>query len=106
MGNGRFRPNSLETCARTAGDALRPAMRDAGFTPGVAKKIRNTNTLIVNITNIADARRLIVKRITYIDPRSLARGSNASRTPSPRMLSATHTITMQIPGAIATQGRV
>jgi len=28
-------------------------MREAGFTPGVAKKIRKTSTLMVNITKIA-----------------------------------------------------
>jgi hypothetical protein len=37
-------------------------MRAAGFTPGVAKKIKKTSTLIVNMTNTAEASRLIVKR--------------------------------------------
>ena len=38
--------------------------------------------------------------------RILARGSSASRTPSPRMLSASTVITMAMPGASATIGRV
>jgi len=48
-------------------------MREAGFTPGVAKKIRKTSTLMVNITKIADASRFAMKRSIYIDPRNLAR---------------------------------
>jgi len=53
--------------AQTAGEAVRPAMREAGFTPGVAKKIRKTSTLMVNITKIADASRFAMKRSIYID---------------------------------------
>ena len=50
-GSGRSRPKSLRTAARVSGEALRPAMRAAGSEPGVAKKIRNTSTLMPNITN-------------------------------------------------------
>ena len=40
IGSGRSRPKSCLTAASVAGSALRPAMRAAGSTPGVAKKIR------------------------------------------------------------------
>ena len=39
-GSGRSRPKSCLTAASVCGSALRPAMRAAGSTPGVAKKIR------------------------------------------------------------------
>ena len=35
-GSGRSRPKSWRTCLSVSGSALRPAMRDAGSTPGVA----------------------------------------------------------------------
>ena len=50
-GSGRSKPKSLRTAASVSGDALRPAMRAAGSAPGVAKKMRNTRTLMPNMTN-------------------------------------------------------
>ena len=59
-GSGRSRPKSCRTCCSVAGSALRPAMRAAGSTPGVAKKIRKTSTLSANITNsVASSRRMM-----------------------------------------------
>ena len=60
-GSGRSRPNSCRTCSRVAWSALRPAMRAAGSTPGVAKKMRNTITLSENSTRAAEAERLTAK---------------------------------------------
>ena len=47
----------LRTGFEISGEALRPAMRAAGSAPGVAKKIRNTSTLMPNITNAIWPRR-------------------------------------------------
>ena len=58
-GSGRSRPNSWRTCATTCGVALRPAMRAAGSTPGVAKKIRKTSTLMEKRTRTAEMNRRI-----------------------------------------------
>ena len=40
-GSGRSSPKSCRTAFSVCWSALRPAMRAAGSTPGVAKKIRN-----------------------------------------------------------------
>ena len=61
-GSGRSKPKSLRTASSVAWSALRPAMRAAGSTPGVAKKITNTNTLIANSTNTIESRRRTAKR--------------------------------------------
>ena len=49
-GSGLSRPNWWRISAIVSGFGLRPASWRAGSTPGVAKKIRNTSTLIANIT--------------------------------------------------------
>ena len=106
-GSGRSSPKSLRTAASVSGAALRPAMRAAGSEPGVAKKIRNTSTLMPNITNsIWPKRERTAASMRGQRIRILARGSSASRTPSPRMLSASTVSTIAMPGASATQGRV
>jgi len=54
MGIGLSSSNEARTCCRVNWSALRPAIRAAGSTPGVAKKIRKTRTEIENRTkNIA-----------------------------------------------------
>jgi hypothetical protein len=67
-GIGRSSPKSLRTAASVAGSALRPAIRDAGSTPGVAKKIRKTMTLIAKSTNAVDTSRRAMKRVTAAAP--------------------------------------
>ena len=49
---------------------------------------------------------LMMKASIYSRTRTVARGSRASRTPSPRTFSDRTVSTIMIPGAIATQGRV
>jgi len=44
-GQRPIEPEILRTAASVSGEALRPATR-GGSAPGVAKKIRNTSTLI------------------------------------------------------------
>ena len=105
-GSGLSRPKLARTAATTSGEALRPAMREAGSEPGVAKKIRNTRMLMPSMTKIIWARRRMSRLSMDQRNRSLARGSSASRTPSPRMLRASTESTMAMPGAIATIGRV
>ena len=63
-GSGRSRPKSWRTCFSVSGSALRPAMRAAGSTPGVAKKIRNTSTLSANMTNSVATTRRMMNAIT------------------------------------------
>src|SRR5205807_2620486 len=52
-GSGRSRPYSWRTAASVSAEAPRPARRAAGSAPGVAKKIRNTSTLMPNSTKTA-----------------------------------------------------
>ena len=108
MGKGRSRPKSWLTAASVAGSALRPAMRAAGSTPGVAKKIAYVRTLIANITKtIETSRRTMNANIgAYALLRSFARGSSASRSPSPKTFRVSTTSTIAMPGLIATHGRV
>ncbi len=61
MGSGRSSPNSCFTAASVAGVALRPAMRAAGSTPGVAKKITYVSRLIANSTKTIEMRRRTTK---------------------------------------------
>ena len=61
-GMGLSSPKSLLTSRSVCWSAFRPAMRAAGSTPGVAKKIRKTRTLIENMTSNADAARRTTKR--------------------------------------------
>src|ERR1700733_3186089 len=49
-GSGRSRPKSFRTASSVSGVALRPAIRAEGSAPGVAKKIKNTVTLMPNMT--------------------------------------------------------
>ena len=102
------RPVEAEVVAHRAsvsGAALRPAMRAAGSTPGVAKKIRNTSTLMPNITKSIATQPADDEGDHAASPtRSLARGSSASRTPSPRTLRQSTVSTMAMPGASATHG--
>ena len=89
-----------------AWSALRPAILAAGSTPGVAKKMRNTKTLIVKRTKTAAAVRRSVNSSIQAAPRSRAFGSSALRTPSPSRLSATAVMAISTPGAMVTIGRV
>src|SRR5579872_6098437 len=57
MGSGLSRPKLALTAASTSGEALRPAMREAGSAPGVAKKIRKTRMLMPSMTKIIWAKR-------------------------------------------------
>src|SRR5581483_7642676 len=66
-GSGLSRPKLARTAATTSGEALRPAMRDAGSAPGVAKKIRKTRMLMPSITKTVWTRR----RISRLSMRSL-----------------------------------
>ena len=88
-------------------------MRAAGSTPGVAKKIRNTSTLSANMTSTVAISRRMMNAITRSGSSatgrpilSRARGSSASRTPSPSTFRQSTVATIARPGAIATQGRV
>ena len=93
--------------ATVAGSGFRPASCLLGSIPGVAKKIRNVRTVIANSTATIPISRLTTKANTgYSRTRTLARGSSASRTPSPSTFSASTVSTMKIPGTIATSGRV
>ncbi len=67
-GIGRSRPKSCRTCLSVCGSALRPAMRDAGSTPGMAKKIANTITLSVNMTTSAASNLRMMNAITRRRP--------------------------------------
>ena len=94
-------------CATVVGSGLRPANWRLGSTPGVAKKIRKVSTVIANNTAKSPINRLTTKANTaYSRTRTLARGSSASRTPSPSTFSVRTVSTMKIPGTIATSGRV
>ncbi len=108
-GSGRSRPNWWRICLSADADGLRPAICRVGSIPGVWKKIMNTTTVITNITRMSCSARLMMNAATgrpYSPTRSLARGSSASRTPSPNTFRASTVTTIMIPGAIATQGRV
>ncbi len=89
-GSGRSRPKSWRTCFSVCGSALRPAMRAAGSTPGVAKKIRNTSTLSANMTNSVATTRRMMNAITSGSILSRARGSSASRTAVAEDVQAEH----------------
>ena len=107
MGTGRSRPNWWRISLSADADGLRPAIWRAGSTPGVSKKIRNTSTVITNMTSsVHSTRRMMKVPIRYPSTRSLARGSRASRMPSPSTFRASTVSTIMIPGAIATHGRV
>lgn len=105
-GSGRSKPNDSRTCASVAGSAFLPAMRAAGSTPGVAKKIRKTSTLIANRTSTAGTEPPQDVSGHQAPPRSRAFGSSASRTPSPNTLSATAVSATDSPAAIVIIGRV
>src|SRR5437867_11614196 len=81
---GRSKPKSFRTAASTSGDALRPAIRDEGSDPGVAKKIRKTMTLIPNITKIIWIRRRMsvfsIGRSVASDPKLGARIQRVANT--------------------------
>ena len=61
-GSGLSNPKSLRTACSVAWSALRPAMRAAGSTPGVAKKMRKTSTLIEKSTSTIDTSLRAAKR--------------------------------------------
>ena len=107
-GSGRSRPNWCRISFTAAADGLRPAIWRTGSIPGVWKKIMNTTAEITNITSTICSRRLMMNVPTagYAPTRSFARGSSASRTPSPNTFSESTVITIMMPGAIATHGRV
>ena len=106
-GSGRSSPYWCLMALIVSGLGLRPASLRAGSTPGVWKKIRNTSTVIVNTTKtVASMRRMTKVSIRQSLTRSLARGSSASRTPSPSTFSDSTVSTIMMPGAIATHGRV
>ena len=107
----RSRPNWWRTAATVSGVGLRPASERVGSTPGVAKKIRNVRTVIAKRTTTRPSRRRTMKMRHCLPTfarlsRSFARGSSASRTPSPSTFSDRTVSTIMIPGAIATHGRV
>ena len=70
-GIGRSSPKSCRTSLSVAWSAFLPAMRAAGSTPGVAKKMRNARTLIENSTNTIDTSRRAKNR-------SISRSASAS----------------------------
>ena len=61
MGNGRSSPNWWRISRMEDGEGLRPASWRAGSTPGVAKKIRNTSTLMPNMTATVPIKRRTMK---------------------------------------------
>ena len=105
-GTGLSRPNWCLISVSACGDGFRPAIWRAGSTPGVSKKIRKTSTVMANITSSIQSRRRMMKGTISSPMRSFARGSRASRIPSPSTFSERTVRTIMIPGAIATHGRV
>jgi len=75
-GSGRSRPKSFRTASSVSGVALRPAMRAEGSAPGVAKKIKNTVTLMPNMTKSICAMR---GTMTVIMASSLQPGAGIER---------------------------
>ena len=93
--------------ATVYGVGLRPASWRLGSTPGVAKKIRKVSTEIAKSTTTSPISLLTMNANTrYSRTRTFARGSSASRTPSPSTFSASTVSTIITPGTIATNGRV
>src|ERR1700735_2349478 len=84
-GSGRSRPKSFRTASSVSGVALRPAMRAEGSAPGVAKKIKNTTTLIPNMTKSICAMR---GTMTAIMASPLQPGAGIERV--------THAVTQEI----------
>ncbi len=68
IGSGLSRPKLARTAATTSGEALRPAMREAGSAPGVAKKIRNTRMLMPSMTKTIWARRRMSRLSMAAEP--------------------------------------
>ena len=99
IGSGLSRPRSALTRAIKAGSAFLPAIRAAGSEFGMTLKIRNTITEIANSTAIIPSNRLATKRaIGQCSSRIFARGSIASRRPSPNTLSDNTVATIIKPG--------
>ena len=64
MGFERSSPNWCLTAAIVSGVGLRPASDRVGSTPGVAKKIRNTSTVIAKRTATRPISRRTMKSAT------------------------------------------
>ena len=106
-GTGRSSPRSALTLAINSGLAFLPAIRAAGSEFGTTLKIRNTSTEIANSTATIPISRLAMKRATaQCSSRILARGSSASRTPSPKTLSDNTVSTIIRPGTMVRCGAV
>ncbi len=72
-GSGLSSPKSWRTWRSVCWSALRPAMRAAGSTPGVAKKMRNVRTLIAKSTKTIETSRRATKRSISRPPQLRAR---------------------------------
>ena len=89
------------TRAIKAGSAFLPAILAAGSEFGMTLKIRNTITEIANSTAVIPSNRLATKRaIGQCSSRIFARGSIASRRPSPNTLSDNTVKTIIKPGTM------
>src|SRR5262249_15551437 len=83
--SGRLRPSWARTSASTCGLGLRPAMARAGSTPGVLKKMKNTMTVMMNITSTAHSERRTTK-VSTATTRALSSGAPSSGARSWRSL--------------------
>ena len=94
------KPHSSRMRWISASVGVRPAIRCAGSPLGMTLKIRNVSTEMANSTNTIEMRRRTMKRSHQRSIRTLARGSRASRTPSPNTFSDSTVSTSIKPGTI------
>ncbi len=78
-----------------------PAIRTAGSEFGITLKIRKMITETANSTTTIEIESADDEAAHQCSILILARGSSASRTPSPKMFSASTVSTIMLPGTIA-----